>query len=70
MNEKLQNFARNELKSGLAQLPESWQRTFKLMYGHKNPDVNINDIVDKIPAEKLSWAMEQVDKSIKELKDN
>jgi hypothetical protein len=69
MNEKLQNFARNELKIGLAQLPKSWQKTFKLMYSHKNPNDDINDIVDRMPFEKLSWAMEQVDRSIKQMSD-
>ncbi|GAG34906.1 unnamed protein product, partial [marine sediment metagenome] len=28
MNDKLQNYAKEELKSGLSQLPEGWQRKF------------------------------------------
>ena len=32
MNKQLQDFARAELKTGLAELPEENHRTFKLMY--------------------------------------
>jgi hypothetical protein len=32
MNKQLQDFARAELKAGLAELPEDNHRTFKLMY--------------------------------------
>ena len=73
MNDQLQAFARNELLSGLSQLPASWQRTFKLMYGRKNGTrsvedaevMPIEDVVREMAEEKLDWAMQQVDASIK-----
>ena len=64
MNEQLENFARNELKVGLNQLPESWQLTFKRMYAHKNLTMPIDEVVDKMGVEKLDWAMEQVRRSL------
>ena len=50
MNEQLQQFARSELKKGLAKLPEGWQAKFNRMYGN----------VDDMSASKLDRAMEQV----------
>lgn len=75
MNSKLQDFAREQLKAGLAQLPETWQRTFKLMYGRGNGKrsvqdtvaLQINDVVDIMPEDKLDWAMQQVENSLKKL---
>ena len=66
MNEQIQGFARNELKAGLSKLPESNQLIFKRMYSHKNLDADINDVVDSMPADKLDWAMQQVQRSLDE----
>jgi hypothetical protein len=73
MNEVLQ--ARDNLKSGLSQLPDDWQRKFKLMYarngGRRSVEdsvaMDINDVVDHMPEENLSWAMEQVQRSVDKL---
>ena len=54
MNKQLQDFARAELKTGLAELPEENHRTFKLMYARDNGKrsvvdavaMQINDVVD------------------------
>ena len=70
MNEKLQAFARQNLKDGLAQLPEDNQMLFKRMYSHKNLETNINDVVDKMPEDKLDWAMQQVDRSLAKMEDS
>lgn len=75
MNEQLQNFARTQLKDGLARLPESHQRIFKLMYARDNGKRSvvdaeamlINDVVNALEPEKLDWAMQQVENSIKKL---
>lgn len=67
MNEKLQAFARSELKKGLAQLSESQQLLFKRMYSHKNLDRPIDAVVDKLPVGKLDWAMQQIDRSVSKL---
>lgn len=70
MNEKLKDFAREELKKGLSKLPESWQLRFKQMYSHGNLDADINDVVDNMPEEKLDWAMEQVERSLEKQASN
>ena len=67
MNEQLQNFARTELKNGLARLPESHHLMFKRMYSHKNLEASINDVVNAMPEDKLDWAMQQVQRSIDKL---
>jgi hypothetical protein len=45
MNKQLQDFARAELKTGLAELPEENHRTFKLMYARDNGK---RSVVDKM----------------------
>jgi hypothetical protein len=71
MNNQLKDFARQQLKDGLAQLPEGWQTMFKRMYANGNLEMPINDVVDKMPDEKLDWAMQQVQKSLeKQAKTN
>lgn len=75
MNEKLQNFAREELRSGLAKLPADWQRIFRLMYardgGKRSVEdaeaMPIDDVVSEVPDEKLDWAMQQVENSLKKI---
>lgn len=68
MNEVIQAFARQTLKDGLAQLTPEHHHIFKLMYSHKNLDLPIDEVVDAMPAERLDWAMQQVQRSINELK--
>jgi len=73
MNDQLQSFARKELLDGLAQLPASWQRTFRLMYGRKNGKRSVEDaeimpieeVVNEVPEERLDLAMQQIYASIK-----
>jgi hypothetical protein len=65
MNKELQEFARKEIKDGLARLPAAWQRKFKQMYSHENLEADINDVVDRMPEERLDWAMEQVKMSLR-----
>ena len=67
MNKQLQEFARTTLKSGLAKLPASHKLLFKRMYSHTNLDADINDVVDKMPEDRLDWAMEQVQLSLDKL---
>ncbi len=72
MNKQMQQFARDTLKAGLAQLPESKQIIFKLMYARDNGkrtievacQMSINDAVDDMPPDKLDWAMQQVENSL------
>jgi len=72
MNNQLQDFARSQLKANLATLPESNQRLFKLLYGRDNgrrsvadaEAMEIDDVVDAMPAAQLDWAMTQVSNTL------
>jgi hypothetical protein len=80
MNDTLQKFARQQLKEGLARLPESSHIMFKRMYAGTGTgkqegmclpgdlDRDINEVVDAMPAERLDWAMQQIERSIKRTK--
>ncbi len=73
MNHILQKFARQYLKDNLNKLPGDWQKKFKLMYARNNGKrsvedsllIDINEVVDKIPEDKLDWAMIQIENSLK-----
>jgi hypothetical protein len=65
MNQQLQTFARETLKKGLAQCSDAQQLIFKRMYSHKNLEKPISEVVDAMPAERLDWAMQQVESTIK-----
>ncbi len=74
MNDDLQAYARDKIKAGLARCTERQQVMFKLMYSEpgeprlRTPEVvakmkaaDIEDVVDGMPEERLSLAMEQVE---------
>ena len=63
MNSQLEQFARQTIKDCLAQLSENNRLLFKRMYSHKNLDASIDDVVDRIPTDKLDWAMQQVERT-------
>ena len=67
-NEQLQRFARNTIKLGLSKCDERMQLLFKRMYSPDNLDLPIDDVVDRIPEDKLNWAMQQVANTIKKFK--
>ena len=60
MNDQIQQFARQTLKDGLAQCTEGQCSLFKRMYSFKDQSLSIDAVVDRIPSEKLDWAMQQV----------
>jgi len=64
MNNKLQDFARDDLKEGLAQCTEEEQHFFKRMYSPDDLELPIDDVVDSLPDEKLDWAMQQVERTL------
>jgi len=66
MNKTLSDFAKRELKKGLAKLEEKNVLLFKRMYSPKHLGRSINDVVDSMPDDKLSWAMQQVQRTIKQ----
>ena len=61
MNDNLQNFARNELKKGLAQCTEGEQHFFKRMYARGDLELSIDEVVDNMLSGSLDWAMQQVE---------
>jgi hypothetical protein len=66
MNEILIQFARQNLKEGLAKCSPAQVMLFKRMYSHENLETEINSVVDNMPEEKLDWAMQQVQRTLKE----
>lgn len=64
LNDELQTYARFTLKQRLALCTPGEQKVFKRMYADGNMTRDIGEVVDAMPAEKLSWAMEQVDRTI------
>ena len=65
MNEKLQAFARKELKNGLSKCNERQQHLFKRMYSHNNLQLSINEIIDNMEENKLDRVMQQVQNTLK-----
>jgi len=76
MNQQLQDFARKTILDGLNQLPVDWQNKYKLIYGRKNGKKTVEDtlivpieiIVAETPEDKLDWAMQQIEESLKKFK--
>ena len=75
MNSKLEIYARAALLESLSTLPEPHHRIFKLMYGRLGGKRSIEDAkamgIDEVVAEmepdKLNWALDQVDASIRKI---
>ncbi len=65
MNKAMIDFARREIKKGLLQLEIKHRVFFKRLYSHGNLDKPTQAIVDDIPEEKLSWALTQIQNSLK-----
>jgi hypothetical protein len=59
----LQQYARSYLTTELAKLPKSWAEKFMWMYGR--PGQSLDEVIRKMPADKLDRAMEQVRMSLK-----
>jgi hypothetical protein len=64
MNSQLEKFARATLKNGLSQCTDAQKMIFKRMYANGKLDLPIDDVVDAMPADKLDWAMQQVERSL------
>lgn len=66
MNNKLSQFARDQLKQGLKNCTKREVLMFKRMYGKSESE--IDKVVNNIPDEKLDWAMQQIEKTLKNRK--
>jgi len=65
MNNAIQEFARTQLKEMLGKCTEAQQILFKRMYSHNNLSLDIGEVVDNMPEEKLDWAMQQCQRTLK-----
>lgn len=64
MNDTLKAFARKTLKAGLAECSKDQQHFFKRIYAD-DLDLPIDVVVDRMPENKLDWAMQQVENTIR-----
>lgn len=69
MNKQLQDYVRCYIKEKLAILPISNCNLFIQMYSPRNLGKDINQVVDDMPSSNLDWAMQQIQKSVNELRD-
>jgi len=68
MNDTISNYAREQIKQQLFELPERYQLFFKRLYSHEDQKKPLNEIIDNIPEEKLNWVLTQVENTrIKEI---
>jgi hypothetical protein len=64
MNKKLQELARKTLKEGLSKCTDEQKLVFARMYYPNNIDLDYEVVVDNMPADKLDWAMSQVQRTL------
>ena len=64
MNKILADFARQNIKGGLAKCTSGQVMFFKRMYSHENLEAEIESVVDNMPEEKLDWAMVQIQRQL------
>ena len=57
-------FVRQSLKDMLEQCTDSQVLLFKRMYSHKNLEASISEVVDKMPDDKIEWAVCQVENTL------
>ncbi len=69
MNETLKIAGKNILKDLLSRCSDKQQLQFKRFYSHKNIDLSINDVVDKMDYTKIDWAITQVENTLIQKKD-
>jgi len=80
MNQTIEDFARSEITKQCESLPTANQRIFRLIYGRKTTvrgiatrsvedaeRLSIPDLVTEIPAEKLDWALQQLENTHRKL---
>lgn len=70
MNSQLEEFAKRTLKESLSRCTDGQVLMFKRMYSHNDLDKEITAVVDDMPADRLDWAMEQVQATIRKNEAN
>ena len=64
MNDTLQEYAREQIKAGLAKCTEGQRETFMRIYAGGRKDVRVEAVVEAMPASKLDWALTQVQRTL------
>jgi hypothetical protein len=57
-------YLRRQLKQGIARCTEDEIMIFKRMYSHKDLEASICDVIDRMEATKLPWALKQVENTL------
>ncbi len=65
MNNTISSFAKQTLKSKIAQCTEPQQQVFKRMYSHKDLSLDLNTIVDNMSDDQIDRGLSQVERTIK-----
>lgn len=65
MNNSAREFYQKSIIDGLNLLPKKWVELFYRMYSGGDLSKNIDEVVSGIPDEKLDWALQQVENSVK-----
>jgi len=64
MQESIRKEYKLRIKKGLEKLDKGCHSLFKRMYSHDNLERDINEVVDRIPDNKLDNALSQVERTI------
>jgi hypothetical protein len=64
MNIELEEYARAYLKNNLTKCTDRQFIIFKKMHAEKHPERSIEETVDKLPSDRLDWAMQQVARTL------
>jgi len=70
MNKQLEDFARSTIKLGLMKISADEFIIFKRMYSHNDLLKDIDSVVNEMPVEKLDWAMQQIERTITNVRKN
>ena len=65
---KIKAYRRQILIDLYNQCTEPQQMIFKRMYSHKNLELGINDIINKMPDDKIDWSIQQCEKTVEKNK--
>jgi hypothetical protein len=62
--DKIEAYRRQELKNLLSECTEGQIMLFKRMYSHKKLELPIEEVVDKMPSDRIDWAIEQTERTL------
>lgn len=65
MHEIMLNAGKNYLKELIVQCTDSQQLFFNRMYSHKNLEKNVLEVIDDMPEERISHAINQCEATLK-----